>query len=193
MELMHASNQWASRPADEHFASLEEMHQAVDGYRKISAEKVCLASELTVEVTGDRPVLLTPAAKAVGRPVDFTNYSFGQLARLVSAPAGYLAGLPAPLAAECMNLGLQRRAKMEGGREQLKAYIAQNGITELRAMTSTSYARIYDVELTSACWPSRLRRAGRSGRRRGPPSGTRTGATRSRRCGPATATCSRSW
>ena len=38
MELFTASRQWSSRPADQRFTSLDDLHSAVSGYRADARE-----------------------------------------------------------------------------------------------------------------------------------------------------------
>ncbi len=76
---------------------------------------------------------------------DATHWSFGQLASLVGAPAGYLRGLPAPIAGINLQYGLtHHRAEM------VKTYTSEDGRTELRAVTGPDYGRIHDHELVEA-------------------------------------------
>ena len=78
-------------------------------------------------------------------PVAPTHWSFGQLAGLIGAPAGYLRQLPAALAGINPQYGLTSH-----GAEQVKSLETDTGRLELRAMTGPEYGRIYDHELVSA-------------------------------------------
>ena len=86
-----------------------------------------------------------------GQPVTFTNWSFGQLASLIGAPASYLRKLPAPLARVNLEWGLEGS---DAGREQAKLLYqpptesATDG--QVRAFTSTTYGRIWDVDVVRA-------------------------------------------
>src|SRR6266478_1479307 len=103
MELFKAHRQWATRPADERFNSLEELHAATLGYAQTAVEADVDWSDLsTVAVNGDVALVgkdSTPAA--------LTNFAFKQLAARVGAPAEYLSGLPSGLAVENLNHGLR--------------------------------------------------------------------------------------
>src|SRR3546814_1933209 len=74
-----------------------------------------------------------------------TNWSFGQLCSLVSAPASYLRELPAALAGINLQHGLVAHRA-----EQVKLYQTHDGRTELRAATGPDYGRIFDHELVAA-------------------------------------------
>ena len=78
-------------------------------------------------------------------PVAPTHWSFGQLAGLIGAPAGYPRQLPAALAGINLQYGLTSHRA-----EQVKSLETDTGRLELRAMTGPEYGRIYDHELVSA-------------------------------------------
>lgn len=145
--LMQASNEWSKRPADERFASLEALHAATTHHKEVSAQarNIKLAS-LRVEVDGwaNDPNAKPQLIGESGKRADFTHYSFGQLCRTVGAPAAYLRELPAQLAADNLNVGIQRAE--ETPRNLL---FAQNGALRLRAMTSDSYTRIWNADVTA--------------------------------------------
>ena len=101
--LTQAFNQWASRPADERFSSLESLITAVRSVRERArtSKHVDLAQCSVVDVD-ETPMLKSPS----GIMADMTHHAFGQLCRLVEAPAHYLRTLPAALAADNLNHGL---------------------------------------------------------------------------------------
>ncbi|MGD9632149.1 MAG: hypothetical protein AB7O59_24525 [Pirellulales bacterium] len=144
--LYDASNQWASRPADERFASLQEMHDACANYRRSAAEATVRFDQLRVAVSGEpgepQDLRLTGPT---GAPAAFTNWSFGQLARRVQAPAEYLGRLPAPLAADCLNSGL---ARIGTDGADSRALFHANGSLVVRAFTSDKYSRIWNCDIT---------------------------------------------
>lgn len=147
--LERAFNEWSSRPADQRFASLPALHSAVQHHRDVSVEAPTVrVGDLRVKVAdmdgnGPEPVLVGQA----GTPARFTHYSFGQVARLVSAPASYLRALPATLAADNLNHGLALRAK--DSPEPVNMLFARNGDLRLRAAVSDKYTRIWNADVTS--------------------------------------------
>lgn len=103
--LMQAFNQWASRPADERFSSLESLITAVRSVReRARTSKHVNLAQCEVTTLDETPMLRSPS----GVIADMTHHAFGQLCRLVEAPAHYLRTLPAALAADNLNLGLCR-------------------------------------------------------------------------------------
>ncbi|HVJ66688.1 MAG TPA: DUF932 domain-containing protein [Caulifigura sp.] len=138
LNLYAAHDQWANRPADERFWTLEEMLGACKGY----AEHARTAS---VKLDGVRCEDREGSRVLVGRedrPAHFTHWSFGQLASRVQAPAGYLRTLPAPLAADCINNGL---STIKG--EESTILLHSNGSLVCRAFTSEDYSRIWNWEI----------------------------------------------
>lgn len=145
--LMNANAQWTSRPADQRYASLEELHAACVHHHDAAVEAPAVPlSSLRVEQAGERDIRLSGSA---GVSAGFTHWSFGQVSRLVGAPADYVRNLPAPLAVECLNHGLatvdDRRSRDEA---TVKLLFQQNGDLTLKGATGKSYCRIWDDDIT---------------------------------------------
>jgi len=73
------------------------------------------------------------------------NYTLGQLAQGINAPAGYLRTLPAELAAQCLNEGLPNYPERE--RSLLITESQQGNVC--RAITSDQYSRYWDCDVVS--------------------------------------------
>lgn len=143
--LYQASRQWASRPADERFFSLEEMFQVTRGQYESSCEaKGVQLRALAVHPTGDDDLVVSGPSGATAK---FTDHSFRQLCSTVSAPARYLAKLPAELAARCMNEGLNR---LDGDMTS-NLFFHQNGSLVFRGMNSDVYQRVWNFEVAEFC------------------------------------------
>jgi hypothetical protein len=150
--LTQAFQQWASRPADQRFSSLEAIHAAVSHHREIAREatnvdlRTLRVSPIDVmdngKIVARTPMLAAPS----GQMAKFTHYSFGQFARRVSAPAHYLRTLPADLVAENLNHGL--RTLPEATTDALLFSENGDGLT-LRCDVSEKYSRIWNVDITS--------------------------------------------
>lgn len=139
--LRQAHDQWASRPADQRFASLESLAASVNGRRMRSRSADVNVDKMQVGSYGGRLIL-----NGTVKPCEPTHWSFGQLAQVISAPAAYLRTLPQPLLVENIRHGLS-----QGGRENMKFMsIAQpegkEGPNILQAITSTTYGRIWDAD-----------------------------------------------
>ena len=143
MELFKAHDQWASRPADERFETLQDLFAVTHSYALTAREKpdVRLA-DLRVEAVDG-------AVQLIGRggvPARLTHWSFGQLAARVGAPAAYIRQLPATLAAQNVNHGLSRRVKGDG-ETTASLLFHENGGLLLRAITSDRYSRVWNYEV----------------------------------------------
>lgn len=140
MELFHASHQWATRPEDQKFNSLQEVYNVTKAYAEQAREKNVPWSDLRVEASGDADLQLVGKA---GVPANLTHYAFGQLANRVGAPAEYLRKLPPTLAAQNLNHGL----KNKGDTSEAKLLFHSNNQLLLRAATSDVYSRIWNYEV----------------------------------------------
>jgi hypothetical protein len=140
--LHAASSQWASRPADERFWNLADLKQACTIARNNSQVATVPITDLHVTNQGSDVTLVGKA----GNQAKFTNYAFGQFCATVHAPASYLRQLPAPLAAECLNVGLSKVSE-KSDRELL---FHKNGGLTLRASLSNVYDRVWDDEVVGA-------------------------------------------
>src|SRR3984885_14028157 len=139
------SSEWFSRPADERYLSLSELHASVRNRTERSRTRTVESAAIRVEAhrdDGDRLTLMLPGAET---PIAPTHWSFGQLASLVGAPATYLRQLPAPLAGINLQYGLTSHRA-----EQVKTLEIDDGRIELRAVTGPDYGRIFDHELVAA-------------------------------------------
>jgi hypothetical protein len=142
-----ASHQWATRPSDERFLSLADLKASVMKRKNESWTATTMTHELSVlpngsdlalevyDQTNDRKRQLTPS-----------NFSFGQLSAYAKAPASYLRTLPGELAAINLQWGLEHN----NARDSALVLAQSNGDNVLRAMTSTSYSRIWDSEVVQA-------------------------------------------
>jgi hypothetical protein len=143
MTLTQANREWATRPADERVADLQQLHDKALAQRAAAAEKDVPFDTLRVESHEDNLYLTrgTGASK-------LTNWAFTQLAQRVAAPAEYLSGLPGTLAAQNLNHGLAKRVKDAAGSAVARVLFHKNGEWLVRALTTDVYERIWNVELT---------------------------------------------
>lgn len=144
--LESAHKQWANRSADERFSSLEELHGAARAYRVAARTATAKASDLRARAAGGGVVL---EGKASGRTSALTHHAFGQLAALASAPAAYLRTLPAELAADCVNTGLDARTAEDAESTVALLFKTDGDNLTARALTSERYGRIWNQDITS--------------------------------------------
>jgi hypothetical protein len=141
---MQASRQWASRPSDERFVSLIDMQEHFDRIRSESRSAVVASRRLHALPTDDNKGLriVGPAGNAFVP----THWAFGQLAQRAEAPAGYLRTLPSPIAADCINYGLQYKREIE----DIGILLQQNGERVVRAVTGPNYGRIWNSQIVDS-------------------------------------------
>jgi hypothetical protein len=146
-------NEWASRPDDQRFLTLDDLQRHVEQRKR---ESWTLATEpkniRAVLHEGDGAPQLRIRVEDPSRddPVDLTptHWSFGQFAAMAGASSGvgYLRTMPAELAAINLQWGLEHRAV----REEALLYAQSNGANVARCWTSTTYGRIYDLDVCRA-------------------------------------------
>lgn len=141
------SRQWLSRPADQTFLSLGALEAHVLARKERGKEAKADTKKLefitptnprSIEETHDLSIGLPD-----GTELSPNHYSFGQLAGLAKAPAGYLRTLPSQITADALAYGL--RYNREGQDVKLYGYD-----DTLAAATGPDYGRIYDSEVVAA-------------------------------------------
>lgn len=149
---MKASREWSTRPADQRFTSLTSLHAYCQALREqsraaaVSSRAIQCAPAPAVDGKEDPRALV--AIGPNGGAVDVTHWSFGQLAQRAGAPAGYLRELPAAMAADCINYGLQTRDVADVGVLLHKPHGA--ALPVLRAATGPNYGRVWNATITRA-------------------------------------------
>lgn len=139
------SSEWFSRPVDERYLSLTDLHDAVRRRAEHAQTRIVESRAVRVEASRDNAERLALMVPGRDEPVAPTHWSFGQLCSLVGAPSSYMRQLPAPLAAINLQHGLlSHRAEL------VKTLEADDGRVELRAVTGPDYGRIWDHELVAA-------------------------------------------
>lgn len=149
-QLLQASTQWARRPADERFTSLIDMRNAATAKREASRSQTVSSRSFQVmpNPNDERVGLLIAHDPKTGAGMSIaTHWSFGQLATLAGAPAGYLRKLPAPMVADAINYGMRFLREPEDV-GMLTAANGNNART-LAAVTGPRYGRIWDSDILS--------------------------------------------
>ena len=142
--LMKASHQWSRRPDDERFTNLDDMLAHFRTVRQQSSEQVFASRKLHAVPEPDHKGL-SIFLGTDDRQYAATHHAFGQLAASVKAPAAYLRRLPAPIAADCLNVGLQFHREVE----DVGVLVQDNGTHFLRAVTGPQYGRIWNEDVVA--------------------------------------------
>src|SRR5260370_722617 len=146
--IMMSSTQWATRPDDQRYPSLADLKAAVLQRKRESWTATPTTRNLRVVPadSGAIGIQVYDGTKGEERILEPTNWSFNQLCQYAQAPAAYLRKLPAELTSINLQWGLERSAL----RDDSLVLAKSNGSNHLRAMTSTSYGRIWDHEVVEA-------------------------------------------
>lgn len=139
------SSEWFSRPDDERYLSLAELHHAVKSRADRARARTVESAAIRVEATRDNAERISLIVPGERQPLAPTHWSYGQLCSLVGAPSTYMRQLPAPLAAINLQHGL-----LNSRSELVKTLEMDDDRVELRAVTGPEYGRIWDHELISA-------------------------------------------
>lgn len=137
--LMQANREWSSRPSDERFVDLTSMLAKMTTIKDQSRGVVKSTRKIEVAPAPDNKGLYI---ETDGKRFAPSNWSFGQMAGLAKAPAGYLRTLPSPVAADCMNVGLFKRDI-----EDVGLLLRESGEDILRAATGPNYGRIWNQDI----------------------------------------------
>lgn len=146
--LMEAANQWATRPADERFWGLHDLHENLSYERENSREREYSVLGLKADMIDDDLVLTSNR----GHAAHLTNWSFGQLCRYTGAPPSYLQNLPPDLAATCINYGLALRDGSD--KANLLLMKRADDSVALRSMTTDHYSRLWNEHIITSLKPS---------------------------------------
>ena len=152
-----AAREYARRPADEVFDSPAAMlasaqhdrdHSREISYNTRDLSVVAASADGRTGAYASNSEITTLALQSPKGTAGFTHWSFGQLARMVGAPASYLRELPPAIAADALNFGLHDQLAHA---TDAKLLVKANGAAPIiRACTSETYGRVWDAELYGA-------------------------------------------
>lgn len=151
MELMQAAAQFASRPDDQRYTSLTDLHAFTSGQRDRSQGKVVSTRHLTFEPTPGKERTHLNIVTADDRPAEPTHWSFGQVAQLAGLPAKPLRNTASHGGAQIIADLLNFNMKIVRDVEDVGVLLTQEDDgTELRAATGPNYGRIWNADVTRA-------------------------------------------
>ncbi len=142
--LYDAHRQWAIRPPDERFASIDALHDFVQKRRHHARQEVKKLRDLKLWVNDFDAIGINGSFE----PAPMTNWAFGQLCSTVGAPAKYLRSLPARLTGDCLRETLSRSAERCKLLIRTEEQVDEGGIHSLTAaFTGPAYGRIWDADV----------------------------------------------
>src|SRR5918994_1846648 len=136
-----AHREWARRPPDERYASVNALYQAARARRDRTEERDIDTVNLRTEAVSTDDLVVHGAS---GTTASLTHWSFGQLATIASAPPNYLRTLPASIASSAINYGLRRQR-----REQQQLFVERTAPWTVHAISPPRDARVHHDELAS--------------------------------------------
>lgn len=142
MNILTAHHQWATRPDDERFWDLAEMHSALE-YMRSQAREETISYGRLMPMQG--PCMLAPS----GASMQFTHDAFTRYATDVGIPAEYArqVGQDNPsLLRDMLCHAHARHASRE-----VKLLVHQNGAQLVRAVTGPRYRRVWHDGLVQWC------------------------------------------
>lgn len=143
--LYTASNQWASRPADERFWLIEDALQATRAHANSATEREVDFGSARLEETTDGNLGLNLSGDSSHQTATMTHWAFSQLARCAGAPAEYLRKLPAELAAQCLEAGLD--SFFSSRKDMTRQILLQSDPGVIRSITSDIYTRFWNHQV----------------------------------------------
>lgn len=139
-----AQREYYARPQDERIPSLAALLTLGDAKKRNSLAKTYNAKDLTIDATAGSIAVRVPS----GAQAAPSHWAFGQLARSVGAPAGYLRTLPPELISANLNHGLTHTPPSTDLNLLLTLDPTQpDALPTVRAATSERYGRVWDVDL----------------------------------------------
>lgn len=145
--ILDANKQWMTRPADQRFETLDSLRDSLSMRRNASRSVDMDLAEIRSKPTDDGKGIIINSGLTPALP---SHWSFGQLSRLVGAPAEYLRSLPAELACRCLNESIDQTNEERGEMKLMTIRDEEGGLDTLQAVTSTTYGRVWDADVASA-------------------------------------------
>lgn len=146
--LTEAHTQWANRPNDQRFETLEALAASVNSRRLRSRSVDVIPSRTRIAVDDGRLII-----NGTISPCEPTHWSFGQLCQNASidgeSGSGYLRRLKPQLAADCLNYGLEKSTR-DAVKFMTIADEDAGPTNTLQAVTSSTYGRIWDADVVAA-------------------------------------------
>jgi len=133
-----AHREWALRPPDERYATIDALYEAACARRDRTEARTIDTGDFRTTALADDDLTFETS----GRAATLTHWSFGQLATIAGAPPNYLRSLPASIAADALNYGLRHQS-----RTQHQLWIDRDEPWTVHAITSPRYARVHHAEL----------------------------------------------
>lgn len=145
MDMSIVNRQWSSRPDEERFTSLYDLHNVSLANYYSSQSKVIDLSAMEYRADPTDPLgleMVTPN----GNAANLSNWAFNQLCNRVELPPSFISRLPAKLASDNLNWASKNVGKSDAG---ILINQTENGSKLIRAVTGEKYGRIWNYQITT--------------------------------------------
>jgi hypothetical protein len=136
-----AHREWATRPPDERFDSVQALYEAALTRRSRTEERRIQTVDFGTQAASDDELALRDPS---GRPAALTHWSFEQLAAIAGAPPKYLRTLPATIASAASTTGC-------GGATGAASAVHRSGRTVDRARITSPAMHFHDATSWAGC------------------------------------------
>jgi hypothetical protein len=152
--ITRASREWWTRPDDERYLTLDDLHGAILARAEESRVSTIPNQSLLARGSGEAKGELYLVNEDLGT-LDPTHWSLGQLATISRTPARWIreiatAPMGPAIAAHAINLGLRHLADREMVQVMSQPVASGSARHELRCIVGPDYGRIYDHEVVRA-------------------------------------------
>ena len=141
--LMQAHHQWASRPDDERFESMQAMFNEAHDQRARSRDITVPTRDVQFKPVDNHGLVLQGKQNEFG----LYHWAFNQFCQRANAPADYFRDteLPSPLIADQLNWHFGTRLGNDPD-NKLKLLLNRNGHLNVKAATSEGYGRVWNAD-----------------------------------------------
>ena len=143
------NKQWAIRPPDQRFLSLESLERFKAAVRQSAFESVIPLNK--VQLKSSQAVNGDLYMETRNGPATLTHWAAGQLATRAGAPAAYLRKLPSELALANLLWGMAHPPEAYDLETKVLTVSDEGGFERsAAAFTSSTYGRIWDIDVVHA-------------------------------------------
>jgi hypothetical protein len=141
------SRQWAIRPSDQRFVSLDDLAAHVERRRVTSRTQFEMADRLRLSTDGTS-LVIGDHERPYG---ELNHWAFGQLCAMAGASSSYLRTLPAAIAEIPLQWSLETNTERRIAQLLVRGNADEPGaLSTVGAFTSETYGRIWDAEVVQA-------------------------------------------
>jgi hypothetical protein len=143
--ITSAFSEWATRPAEQRFKTLDDMRTAC----RLRTEQSIEIGPVNLQDMEAIPAMGGVAIANSEGGALLNNHTFNQLSNSIGAPAGYLRTLDNDLAAQCLNAGLEKYPERERNLFVIQGTEEGQDYLSARAITSPQYSRYHDHQVVT--------------------------------------------